>query len=162
VEGLGYAFLFRNYAAGLGKWTTSDPLGYPDGWNNFAYGNNAVTSGIDAQGTEWVLISTTDTRKPQSDPIEISRTLKTESTGDTLIVITHSSPNYILTGSGSTTSPNGYNRIEIDYYDSSIIETKTVTRYTRVNGVPTESSNVVWTTDVPGPGATVTRRYIWE
>jgi RHS repeat-associated protein len=50
VEGLGYAFLFRNYAAGLGKWTTSDPLGYPDGWNNFAYVNNCVNMGVDPQG----------------------------------------------------------------------------------------------------------------
>jgi RHS repeat-associated protein len=50
VEGLGYAFLFRNYAAGLGKWTTSDPLGYPDGWNNFAYVNNRVTGCIDWRG----------------------------------------------------------------------------------------------------------------
>ncbi len=50
VEGLGYAFLFRNYNAGLGKWTTSDPLGYPDGWNNFAYCNNGVTDSIDWLG----------------------------------------------------------------------------------------------------------------
>jgi RHS repeat-associated protein len=50
IEGLGYAFLFRNYAAGLGKWTTSDPLGYPDGWNNFAYVNNRVTRCFDWLG----------------------------------------------------------------------------------------------------------------
>jgi RHS repeat-associated protein len=50
IEGLGYAFLFRNYAAGLGKWTTSDPLGYPDGWNNFAYVNNRVTKSVDLFG----------------------------------------------------------------------------------------------------------------
>ena len=31
---LGYAFLFRAYDPAQGKWTTSDPLGYPDGWNN--------------------------------------------------------------------------------------------------------------------------------
>ena len=52
VEGLGYAFLFRSYQAGLGKWTTSDPLGYPDGWNNFAYCNNMVTTGVDWLGGE--------------------------------------------------------------------------------------------------------------
>ena len=34
---LGYAFLFRNYRADKGKWQTTDPLGYPDGWNNLAY-----------------------------------------------------------------------------------------------------------------------------
>jgi RHS repeat-associated protein len=56
VEGLGYAFLFRNYAAGLGKWTTSDPLGYPDGWNNFAYVNNKVTVYIDFLGASGTLV----------------------------------------------------------------------------------------------------------
>jgi RHS repeat-associated protein len=50
VEGLGYAFLFRNYRANLGKWQTADPLGYPDGWNNLAYCNNGVTSSIDWLG----------------------------------------------------------------------------------------------------------------
>ena len=47
---LGYAFLFRNYRPGLGKWQTSDPLGYPDGWNNLAYCNNWVTENIDFLG----------------------------------------------------------------------------------------------------------------
>ena len=47
---LGYAFLFRNYRPGLGKWQTSDPLGSPDGWNNFAYCNNWVTENIDFLG----------------------------------------------------------------------------------------------------------------
>ncbi|MGF0037054.1 RHS repeat domain-containing protein, partial [Victivallis vadensis] len=42
VDGLGYSFLFRNYRADLGKWQTTDPLGYPDGWNNLAYVNNMV------------------------------------------------------------------------------------------------------------------------
>jgi RHS repeat-associated protein len=60
VEGLGYAFLFRNYAAGLGKWTTSDPLGYPDGWNNFAYVNNLVIGCIDRFGTDIYHVVDTD------------------------------------------------------------------------------------------------------
>ena len=82
IGGLGYAFLFRNYRPNLGKWQTQDPiaialsmpggenlkiqskflasLGYPDGWNNLAYGNNAVTSGVDYQGTEWVVFSYED------------------------------------------------------------------------------------------------------
>ena len=47
VGELGYAFLFRNYRADQGKWQTSDPLGYPDGWNNFAYVNNGVIMNID-------------------------------------------------------------------------------------------------------------------
>ena len=50
---LGYAFLFRNYRADMGKWQTADPLGYPDGWNNFAYGNNQCTMGFDFLGTVW-------------------------------------------------------------------------------------------------------------
>ena len=50
MEGLGYAFLFRDYQAGLGKWTTSDPLGYPDGWNNFAYCNNDIFFEVDPLG----------------------------------------------------------------------------------------------------------------
>ena len=37
VAELGYAFLFRNYNSSLGKWSTADPLGYPDGWNNLAF-----------------------------------------------------------------------------------------------------------------------------
>ena len=42
VDGFGYAFCFRNYRPDQGKWQTADTLGYPDGWNNFAYGNNGV------------------------------------------------------------------------------------------------------------------------
>ena len=52
VGELGYAFLFRNYRPEQGKWQTADPLGYPDGWNNFAYVNNEVTSAIDRFGTD--------------------------------------------------------------------------------------------------------------
>ena len=50
VEGLGHAFLLRNYRADLGKWQTADPLGHPDGWNNFAYCNGRVTSAVDWMG----------------------------------------------------------------------------------------------------------------
>ena len=50
VGELGYAFLFCNYRPEQGKWQTSDPLGYPDGWNNFAYVNNSVTMAIDWLG----------------------------------------------------------------------------------------------------------------
>ena len=52
VKELGAVFLFRNYRSDLGKWQTSDPLGYPDGWNNFAYCNNGVTNWVDPQGTD--------------------------------------------------------------------------------------------------------------
>ena len=62
VEGLGYAFLFRNYRAEQGKWQTQDPIGYPDGWNNLAYVNNNVISSIDWQGCSgWSLTSTVGT-----------------------------------------------------------------------------------------------------
>ena len=52
IGDLGYAFLFRNDRPFLGKWQTSDPLGDPDGWNNFAYCNNGVTTSIDFLGTD--------------------------------------------------------------------------------------------------------------
>ena len=52
---LGYAFLFRNYRADQGKWQTSDPLGYPDGWNNLAYVNNNVIYSFDKTGLCWWL-----------------------------------------------------------------------------------------------------------
>ena len=50
IEGLGYSFLFRNYRADLGKWQTADPIGYLDGWNNFAYCRNQVVNHIDYLG----------------------------------------------------------------------------------------------------------------
>jgi len=50
VDGLGYAFAFRNYRSNLGKWQTADPLGYPDGWNNNAYCNSKVTMACDPLG----------------------------------------------------------------------------------------------------------------
>ena len=56
VGELGYTFLFRNYRPEQGKWQTTDPLGYPDGWNNFAYVNNSVTLAVDFAGgyeIEW-------------------------------------------------------------------------------------------------------------
>ena len=47
---LGYAFLFRNYRSDYGKWQTTDPLGYPDGWNNLAYCKNKAIYTIDLYG----------------------------------------------------------------------------------------------------------------
>ena len=54
---MGYVFLFRAYRADQGKWQTSDPLGYPDGWNNFAYCNNSAVYSFDQLGLstwEWI------------------------------------------------------------------------------------------------------------
>ena len=50
VENLGYAFLFRNYRADMGKWLSQDLIGYPDGWNNFAYCNNSIIESLDLYG----------------------------------------------------------------------------------------------------------------
>ena len=50
VDGLGHAFLLRNYRADLGKWPTADPLGYPDGWNQMAYCGNRVVNSVDYLG----------------------------------------------------------------------------------------------------------------
>ena len=52
---LGYAFLFRNYRADQGKWQTTDPLGYPDGWNNLAYCGSDPIVFIDKQG-DWAIL----------------------------------------------------------------------------------------------------------
>ena len=50
VEGLGHAFLMRNYRAGLAKWQTADPMGYPDGWNALAYCGNKAICVVDLLG----------------------------------------------------------------------------------------------------------------
>ena len=50
IPELGYSFLFRDYNPAQGKWTTTDPIGYPDGWNNLAYVNNGVTWKFDWVG----------------------------------------------------------------------------------------------------------------
>ena len=72
---LGYAFLFRNYRLDQGKWQTQAPLGYPDGWNNFAYVNNSAIMHFDFLGGligdgiwEWESVGPADDqRTPLSD-----------------------------------------------------------------------------------------------
>ena len=66
IDGLGYSFLLRNYRADLGKWQTTDLLGYPDGWNNLAYVNNGVTMNIDWLGG--VLLGPVDSSPITFDP----------------------------------------------------------------------------------------------
>ena len=56
IEELGYSFLFRDYNPNQGKWTTSDPLGYPDGWNNLAYCGNSIIDTFDLYGAKEVII----------------------------------------------------------------------------------------------------------
>ena len=50
VEDMGYAFLLRNYRAGMGKWLSQDLIGYLDGWNSFAYCRNSIISNYDIYG----------------------------------------------------------------------------------------------------------------
>ena len=52
IDELGYSVLFRDYNPNQGKWTTVDPLGYPDGWNQLAYCGNGVVSSVDIYGAE--------------------------------------------------------------------------------------------------------------
>ena len=59
IDELGYSFLFRDYNPNQGKWTTTDPLGYPDGWNNLAYVNNGCFVNIDFLGAWGLLVSDT-------------------------------------------------------------------------------------------------------
>ena len=59
VEGLDHAFWMRNYRAGLAKWQTADPMGYPDGWNQLAYCNNGVTSALDLWGCKKKIVEIT-------------------------------------------------------------------------------------------------------
>ena len=59
VEGLGHAFLMRNYRASLSKWQTADPMGYPDGWNPLAYCGNSVAGAVDLLGCKTVGLTVT-------------------------------------------------------------------------------------------------------
>ena len=70
VENLGYAFLFRNYRADMGKWLSQDLIGYPDGWNNFAYCNNMITNSLDSLGS-YVITSATFSNMSPTDGSEI-------------------------------------------------------------------------------------------
>ncbi len=98
VEGLGYAFLFRNYNAGLGKWTTSDPLGYLDGWNNFAYCRNHVTISIDWQGSVHINLFPTD-----EDIYDYAN--KTNDSGGNFRVGGHGNENGVYDAQGNLMTP---------------------------------------------------------
>ena len=65
VDGLGYAFLFRNYRADMGKWLSQDLIGYPDGWNNFAYCNNMITNSLDSLGSYIITSATFSNMSPK-------------------------------------------------------------------------------------------------
>ena len=104
VEGLGYAFLFRNYRADMGKWLSADLIGYPDGWNNFAYCNNSILSCIDLYGADGINFITNPTVSGiQSDSAIYSggNVLVKDNTG--FYVIAHGDKNGI-----SNTPTSGY------------------------------------------------------
>ena len=69
VGEMGYVFLFRAYRADQGKWQTSDPLGYPDGWNNLAYVNNIPNRYIDHKGFFMVSVTICGHEELDGDPI---------------------------------------------------------------------------------------------
>ena len=85
IDGLGYSFLFRNYRADLGKWQTTDPLGYPDGWNNLAYVNNGVTMRIDWLGGRIILAPGTSTGQQMRYNQAIENIKNKSKTGKALI-----------------------------------------------------------------------------
>ena len=74
IDKLGYSFLFRDYNPNQGKWTTTDPLGYPDGWNNLAYCNNGTTAAIDLFGA-WAAGVEYDKRKEDQNLVLLTRQL---------------------------------------------------------------------------------------
>jgi RHS repeat-associated protein len=45
-----YAFKYREYNPEMGRWTTVDPSGFPDGANNILYVSNLATIAIDSNG----------------------------------------------------------------------------------------------------------------
>ena len=104
VEDLGYAFLLRNYRADMGKWLSADLIGYPDGWNNFAYCNNSILSCIDLYGADGINFITNPTVSGiQSDSAIYSggNVLVKDNTG--FYVIAHGDKNGI-----SNTPTSGY------------------------------------------------------
>lgn len=53
-----YVFKYRNYSPSQGRWHSTDPLGFPDGTNSFAYLRDPNT-GVDPLGTKVEEISNT-------------------------------------------------------------------------------------------------------
>jgi len=52
AESGSYAFKYRQYSPEMGRWTTVDPSGFPDGANNRVYAA-VPTSGLDPNGLAW-------------------------------------------------------------------------------------------------------------
>ena len=64
------SMVMRNYRAGLAKWQTADPIGYPDGWNQLAYCNNAATSAVDLWGCKANMLEV-DPKRIKADKAEL-------------------------------------------------------------------------------------------
>jgi len=178
IGGLGYAFLFRNYRPNLGKWQTQDPiaialsmpgaerlkvssefmasLGYPDGWNNLAYGNNAVTSGVDYQGTGWVFVSMTDTR--DNNVYYTTEVFSTPTSSGYTGTYTITSYQYYYK---TTYTDEQYLTKTIRDVFYSIKRVTTVVKYYNQQGVlyDTDYSDPV---ESDGPIGILTRNYVWE
>lgn len=104
IDGLGYAFLLRNYRDDMGKWLSQDLIGYPDGWNNFAYCCNSVVADFDIYGAAGINYITNPTVSGiQSDSAIYSggNVLVKDNTG--FYVIAHGDKNGI-----SNTPTSGY------------------------------------------------------
>ena len=117
VDGLGHAFLMRNYRADLGKWPTADPLGYPDGWNQMAYCRNWVTSSVDLFALWTVQVGWTSEAGAMSG---VMQTLGitfgySESNGFTFGF-------YSTTGGGAYVGASASTGLEIVYSNSNSIE----------------------------------------
>ena len=109
IDGLGYSFLFRNYRADLGKWQTTDPLGYPDGWNNLAYVNNGVTMNIDWLGGR-IQYGSTMREKDQAKFWEVIKGMKNSETGS-------KTAQEIIKQLEDSNKTYTIQRVENDYYD---------------------------------------------
>ena len=141
VEGLGSVFLFRNYRPELSKWTSSDPLGYPDGWNNLAYVNNHVTNTIDWQGTAGWTLTDIDSNMPSGDNGVVS--------GDYWVVTTYS---WSALNGGTTTGTRpsdpspGDTYTETDYIPGNL--TTYIDKYDVSNTLVSSSAEVSYFTKI--------------
>ena len=104
VGELGYTFLFRNYRPEQGKWQTSDPLGYPDGWNNLAYVNNGVTTAIDWLGG-WKFVI--EGQSSTTGSVSAGQTVKHPTDGTTIYI------NYLSMNASQRASGDGSSTLTI-------------------------------------------------
>ena len=123
VEGLGHAFLYRNYRADLGKWQTQDPIGYPDGWNNFAYCNNDTAASIDRLGL-WPVEGVVQSIATEKATAYLTNALSTGAIAQIIAARCPASPNkdYIITVYDATGSATN---IVVDYTITGLVSYST-------------------------------------